>query len=178
MLLRKWREGDRAALDELMPIVYQELRRIAQAQIQGERDGHTLQATVLVHEAFLRLSRGEPMDVLDASHFRGIAARVMRHILVDHARARSAGKRGKGLQVQFDPDTDSPLTEPMAMIEVDDALQRLESTQPELARVIEMRFFSGMTAEEIAEVTRRSVSTVRREMRLALAWLRKELAVS
>ena len=172
-LLRRYREGEEGALDRLFPVVYDELRRIAGAQLRRERAPHTLDATALVHEAYLRLAGQAPADPRDRSHFLGIAARAMRQVLVDHARRRAAAKRGgswertsitgKGIPDGMDLD---------GLLALDEALERLEERQ---RRIVEMRFFGGMTEEETAEALGLSSRTVQRDWLKARAWIYQEL---
>lgn len=174
-LLHDVRAGDRTAMDRLFPLVYGELRRLADSCLRRERPGHTLQRTALVHEAYLRLLGGSQPDYQDRAHFLGIAARIMRQILVDYARRRNAGKRSVAMQVPLLEASASSVERPASMIELDDALSDLEKHDERKARLIEMRFFGGLTAEESAAVLDLSVPVVRRELRLAQAWLEREL---
>jgi RNA polymerase sigma factor (TIGR02999 family) len=162
-------------MDQLFPLVYAELRRLADACIRRERPGHTLQATALVHEAYLRLCGGALPDYRDRAHFMGIAGRIMRQILVDYARRRNSQKRGAALQAPLDEARMASKDRPAAMIELDDALNDLEKRDERKARLIEMRFFGGLTAEESAEALHIDVAAARRELRLAQAWLEREL---
>jgi RNA polymerase sigma factor (TIGR02999 family) len=162
-------------MDRLFPLVYAELRRLADACLRRERPGHTLQRTALVHEAYLRLCGGSQPDYHDRAHFLGIAARIMRQILVDYARRRNAGKRSAAMQVPLVEASAAAVERPASMIELDDALSDLEKHDERKARLIEMRFFGGLTAEESAEVMGITVPVVRRELRLAQAWLEREL---
>ena len=176
-LLHRWNQGDREAMDRLMPIVYDELRRLAAGYLKAERPGHTLQPTALVHEAYLRLVRQDRVEWQNRAHFFGIAARMMRRVLVDHARRRQAEKRDSGgfrltiqigevLEVPRDPE----------LLELDQALGRLERLDADQARVVELRFFGGLTVEETATVLGISTATVKREWRTAKAFLRTEIA--
>lgn len=175
-LLQDVRAGDQAALDRLMPVVYQELRKLADSYLRRERAGHTLQPTALVHEAYMRLVGQEQPDYQNRSHFYGIAAQLMRQILVDHARRREADKRGGGVKpLPLQEAIDHPMARPGKLVELDDALAALEKLEPRRARFIEMRFFGGMTAEQTAEATGVDVGLVRRELRIAQAWLQREL---
>jgi RNA polymerase sigma factor (TIGR02999 family) len=180
-LLREIRAGEggcaypAAIMDQLFPLVYAELRRLADACIRRERPGHTLQATALVHEAYLRLCGGALPDYRDRAHFMGIAGRIMRQILVDYARRRNSQKRGAALQAPLDEARMASKDRPAAMIELDDALNDLEKRDERKARLIEMRFFGGLTAEESAEALHIDVAAARRELRLAQAWLEREL---
>jgi len=174
-LLQDVRAGDRSAMDRLFPLVYSELRRLADSCLRRERPGHTLQRTALVHEAYLRLLGGSQPDYHDRAHFLGIAARIMRQILVDYARRRNAGKRSAAMQVPLLEASAASIERPASMIDLDDALSDLEKQDERKARLIEMRFFGGLTAEESAEVLGITVPIVRRELRLAQAWLEREL---
>ena len=176
-LLRRWNSGDREAMDRLMPIVYDELRRLAAGYLRGERPGHTLQPTALVHEAYLRLVRQDRVEWQNRAHFFGIAASMMRRVLVDHARRRQAEKRDAGgfrltlqLGEAFEAARDPEL------LELDQALGRLEQLDADQARVVELRFFGGLTVEETAVVLGISTATVKREWRTAKAFLRDEMA--
>jgi RNA polymerase sigma factor (TIGR02999 family) len=175
-ILREFARGDKTALNRLMPLVYQELRRLANAYLQRERTGHTLQPTALVHEAYLRLVAQDQPDYNSRVHFMGVAAHLMRQILTDHARARNAAKRGAGaMRFSLDQVMDTPLETPTALIAVDDALQALEAADSRKAKLIEMRFFGGLTAEESAAALSLPVEKVRAELRVAQAWLQREL---
>lgn len=168
--------GDSTALERVMPLVYAELRKLAGHYIRRERKGHTLQPTALVHEAYFRLVGGHQPEYQNRAHFLGIADHAMRQILIDHARTRNAAKRGGGQEnFSIDECMDAPLERPSALIQVDDALQALEKHDARKAQLIEMRFFAGMTAEESAEALGLPVQKVRGELRIAQAWLRREL---
>ena len=174
-LLVRWRAGDRAALDELVPLVYDELRRIASRQMRAERPGHALQATALVHEAFVRLVDME-VTWQDRAHFLGVAARAMRRILVDHARARDSAKRGGGAVKVDLLEAASVASEPPAgMTALDEALTRLAAHDGRKALAVELIYFGGLTHEEAAAVLEVSVATVERDLRQARAWLHREL---
>jgi len=176
LILREFAAGDKGALDRLMPLVYAELRRLADSHLRRERPDHTLQPTALVHEAYLRLVVQEQPDYRSRSHFLGVAAHVMRQILVDHARSRAAGKRGGGQPPRsLDESIDAAVERPLAMIAIDDALEALERSDALKAKLIEMRFFGGLTAEESADVLQLPVEKVRAELRVAQAWLQREL---
>jgi RNA polymerase sigma factor (TIGR02999 family) len=176
LALQDLAKGDSTALDRLMPMVYAELRRLAGHYIRHERNGHTLQPTALVHEAYFRLVGDNQPDYQNRSHFLGVAAHAMRQILIDHARTRNAAKRGGGLvPFSIDECIDSPLERPSALIAVDDALQALEVHDAHKAKLIEMRFFGGMTAEETAEALNLPVAKIRSDLRIAQAWLKREL---
>jgi len=175
-LLRKFAEGDRDALDRLIPLVYSELQRLAEMYMHSERPGHTLQPTALVHEAYERMLKQEHPDYRSRAHFLGTAAQVMRQILIDHARRRNAGKRGGGgVHFQLFIDHDVAVERPSMLIAVDDALEELGQQDPCMARLIEMRYFGGLTAEESAEAMGITVAEVRRQLRVGQAWLRREL---
>jgi RNA polymerase sigma factor (TIGR02999 family) len=176
VLLRQFTAGDKRALDRLMPLVYSELQKLADGYIRNERSGHTLQPTALVHEVYARLVKQDQPDYQGRSHFMGVAAHVMRQILIDHARNRNAAKRGSG-EVKFSIEQagEIPVDRPSILIAIDDALRELARTDATKARLIEMRFFAGLTAEESAEATGMSVAEVRRHLRVAQAWLQREL---
>ena len=175
VLLQSWRDGDRSALDRLVPMVYANLRRMAAAYLRREPDGQTLQPTALVHEAYIRLIGDSDPDFHNRAHFLGIAARVMRQVLVDRARARNAGKRSGGARVPLDDDIGFSGQRGPLVVSLDDALLDLERQDPEKARLLELKYFGGMTAEDTAELLGISVHKVNRQMRLAQAWLRREL---
>lgn len=175
MLLRAWREGDRAAFDEMVPIIHDELRRLASSQLRGERKDHTLRPTELVSEAYLRLAGGGAFGFNDRVHFFAIASRVMRQILVDHARNRSRGKRGGGVRPDEFKDTMVATGRPWELVALDDALEELAKFDERKARVIELHYFGGLTHEEIAAVCNVHTNTVARDLRLGEAWLRREL---
>ena len=178
LLLKRLGSGDKSALDEILPLVYQELRRIARGYLNRESLGHTLQPTALVHEAYLRMVRQSHPDYASRAHFYGISARMMRQILVDHARRRQAKKRGSDADLPLAEDTLAFAAKtPVGIVALDEALGRLSSIDDRKSNLVEMRFFGGMTAEEISECAGISVPTVRRELRLAQAWLRKELSL-
>lgn len=179
-LLQRVRDGEQEALDELMPMVYGELRRIARSFMRSQQPGHTLQPTALVNEAFIKLFQGAAPDLVDRAHFLALMSRVMRQILIDHARAHGAAKRGGDAdRVTWDTNiavTSDRDSEHMNLLDLHRALETLASENPPLAQVLEMHYFGGMTAEEAAVVLGRSVHTVRHDLRLARAWLRRELA--
>lgn len=175
-LLQRAQIGDRAALDELLPLVYHELKRIAARQLAGERAGHTLQATALVHEAYLRLIDQHSVDWHNRAHFFSIAAEMMRRILVNHALSRQAQKRGAGeTLLSIDEIIGLPNKPNLDLVLLDAALNRLAEFDPLQARIVEMRFFAGLTNEEVADVLGVSDSTVKREWRSAKAWLASQL---
>jgi RNA polymerase sigma factor (TIGR02999 family) len=175
-LLDDWTRGDRQALDRLLPLVYDELRRIAARQLRRERAGHTLQPTELVHEAYLKLIDQRRVDWLNRAHFYGVASRVMRRLLVDHARRHNARKRGNGFEwVAIDEGLNVPAPNRIPVLVLDDVLGRLEKLDRRLAHLVEVRAFGGCTLEEAAEVLHVSKSTVKREWRTVKAWLSREL---
>jgi len=176
LLLQDLAGGDKSALDGLIPLVYNELRKIADGYLRHERQGHTLQPTALVHELYARMLGQEQPGYRNRGHFLGIAAQVMRQILIDHARMKNAAKRGGGQQnFPINDACDAPMERPTLMIALDDAIQALERQDARKARLVEMRFFGGLTAEESADVLQLPVITVRRELRVAQAWLQREL---
>jgi len=175
-LLSDWSRGNHRALNQLLPLVYAELRRIAARQLRKERVGHTLQPTALVHEVYLRLVDQRQVDWRSRAHFFGVAAQVMRRILVDHARRHSAGKRGEGVRcVSVDDAQGVPASNEIPILALDHALDRLQKVDSELARIVELRAFGGLTIEEAAQVLDVSPSTAKREWRTARAWLKREL---
>ena len=175
-LLTDWSRGDATALEHLLPLVYDELRRMAARQLRAERVNHTLQPTALVHEVYLRLIDQRQVDWHDRAHFLGVAAQSMRRILVDHARRRGARKRNDGVQcVSIDDAKDLAAAEEMPLLALDHALARLEGVDPELAKIVELRAFGGLTIEEAAHVLKVSPSTAKRDLRTAKAWLNREL---
>jgi RNA polymerase sigma factor (TIGR02999 family) len=175
-LLGDWSRGDRGALDKLLPLVYAELRRIAARQLRKERVGHTLQPTALVNEVYLRLVGQREGDWRDRAHFFAVAAQVMRRILVDHARRHSAGKRGEGVPcVSVDDARELPAPGEIPILALHRALDRLEKVDSDLARIVELRAFGGLTVDEAAHVLKVSPSTAKRDWRTAKAWLTREL---
>ena len=175
-LLGDWSRGNRTALDQLLPLVYSELRRVAARQLRKERADHTLEPTALVHEVYLRLIDQRQVDWRNRAHFFGVAAQVMRRILVDHARRRGANKRGDGVRcVPIDGARDVAASDGMPLLALDQALGRLETVDAELARIVELRAFGGLTIEEAALVLSVSPSTAKRDWRTAKAWLNREL---
>jgi len=175
-LLLKWGQGDEDALEQLIPLVHRELHQIAQRCMAGERPDHTLQATVLVNEAYLRLVDAKAVAWNDRAHFLAVAARVMRRILVDHARARRAQKRGgPAARVAFDEALEVTNEPREDFVALDDALEALATFDDRKSRVIELRFFGGLSVEETASVLKVSPETVMRDWRLAKAWLQREM---
>lgn len=174
-LLVAWSDGNPAARDELIPLVYAELHRLAQGYLRRERRGHTLQSAALVHEAFLRLV-DQRVAWRNRAHFFGIAAQSMRRILVDYARSRQNDKHGGAqIHLELDEALDEAAARDADLVSLDDALKSLSEIDPQQSRVIELRYFGGLTIEETAEVLGVSDTTVEREWRLARAWLRREL---
>ena len=177
-LLTEWRSGHPQALERLTPLVYDELRRLARSYMRAERGSHTLQATAVVHEAFLRLIQAN-VALQDRGHFFALASRLMRRVLVDHAKSRSRIKRGAGVR--------SPMADEMAaaspsmdfdVVALDDAIEGLEQMEPRLAHVIELHYFGGLTYDQIAAALGTSAATVHRNIRLARAWLLNEIGGS
>jgi RNA polymerase sigma factor (TIGR02999 family) len=176
-LLRAWREGDEAAFERLSPMIYGELRKIAHGYMRNERDSATLQATALVHEAYLRLVDAARVDWQDRAHFYAVSAQVMRRILVDAARTRLRAKRGGELaRVDLDEIPDLGGERSGELLAMDDALNALAKLDPRKAKVIELRFFGGLSVEETAAVLRISAQSVMRDWRLARSWLMREIS--
>ncbi len=176
-LLLAWSNGDRAALDQLMPIVYAELRRLASRYLGAERSGHTLQPTALVNEAYLRLVDQSSLQWQNRAHFIAVAARMMRHILVDYARARHNAKRGgRAVKVTLDEAAEVSTERTAEMVALDDALTALSEFDQRKSQIVELRYFGGLSVEETAEALKVSPGTVMREWTLAKAWLRRELS--
>lgn len=172
-----WRKGDKAALDDVLPVVYNELRRLARFSLQRERADHTLQPTALVHEAYLRLMGQREVDWRNRAQFMGIAAQMMRRILAQYARRRGAAKRGGAampVTLEFAVE-DSPSAQ-MELLRVNEALDRLAAFDDQQARIVELRYFGGLTIEETAEAMSVSPATIKREWALARAWLLRELS--
>jgi RNA polymerase sigma factor (TIGR02999 family) len=176
-LLLAWGQGNDAALDELAPLVHQELRRLARRYMLGERVGHTLQTTALVNEAYLRLVNAREVNWQNRAHFFALSARLMRRILVDSARARGGQKRGGGIpKVTLDEALIGPQEKGQDLVALDDALKGLSEVDPRKSRVVELRFFGGLSTEEIAEVLKVNPNTVLRDWRLAKMWLKREIS--
>ncbi len=175
-LLDDWSRGDRGALTQLVPLVYAELRRMAARQLGSERTDHTLQPTALVHEVYLRLVDQRRVDWHGRAHFFGVAARVMRRILIDHARRHTAAKRGDGVVTVAVDDPEALLAATaVPVLALDDALQRLQTVDAELAKIVELRAFGGLTINEAAQILNVSTSTAKRAWRTARAWLGREV---
>lgn len=178
-LLVAWNRGDQDALAQLTPLVYAELHRLAHGYLAGERQGHVLQTTALVNEAFVRLIDWRQVEWQSRAHFFGVSATLMRHILVQFAREQQAAKRGgKGIQVSLSEAADASTRHNPDLVALDDALVALEKLDPRQARIVELRFFGGLSLEEAAEVVQISVSTVRRDWRIAQAWLHQQLSAT
>jgi len=176
-LLARWRSGDREALDELAPLVYPELRRIAARRLRNERAGHTLQTTALVHEAYLKLVDQTRVEWQDRAHFFAVASEIIRRILVDHARALHREKRGSGIPaLALDEALHITEKKSFELIALDDALNALAELDARQSRIVELRFFGGLTVEETAEVLHVSRATVNRDWVTARAWLLRELS--
>jgi RNA polymerase sigma factor (TIGR02999 family) len=175
-LLARWRAGDRDALDSLMPLVYDELRTVAQHYLRKERPDHTLQSTALVHEAFVRLVGQKPPEWKNRKHFYGVAARLMRQILVDHARAHRAGKRGgDAVKLSLNEGLVGSANKGLDILALDDSLNRLAQINPQQSQIVELRFFSGLSIEDTSEVLGVSPATVKRNWTTARAWLFREM---
>jgi RNA polymerase sigma factor (TIGR02999 family) len=178
-LLLQWRAGDAAALDELMPLVYAELRQIAGRYMRGERPGHTLEPTAVLHEAFLRLVHAQHVDWRGRAHFLGAMAGIVRRVLVDHARRKRAEKRGMERDaVPFDDALTVTIDRPRPLEALDDALEAFARIDPRRARAVELKFFGGLHVSEIADVMELSPSTIKRDLAMAKAWLARELTAT
>lgn len=174
-LLIRWRDGDEAALRALVPLVYRDLRLAAHRCLRSERSDHTLQTTDLVHEAYLRLAGDRPLPTDSKAHFVALASRLMRQILVDYARRRSAAKRGPQFKVELDANIVLAQEESIDVVELDRALSRLSRRDPQQERIVELRFFGGLTVEETAAALSISAATVKRDWNMAKAWLMREV---
>jgi RNA polymerase sigma factor (TIGR02999 family) len=174
-LLFRWKKGDSSALEALLPLVYDELRKLARHYFAAERSGHTLQTTALVHEAYIRLVGRSPSAIENRAHFFGIAARLMRQILVDHARGRLASKRGAGCMVTLDESADILKNRPLDLVALDDALTELARLDERQAGIVELRFFTGLSVEDTARALDISPATVKRSWTAARLWLYREL---
>jgi RNA polymerase sigma factor (TIGR02999 family) len=176
LLLAKWAKGNREALDELTPLVYKELRQLAASYLRKERQGHTLQPTALVHEAYLRLVDQSSPNWQNRSHFYGVAARLMRQILVDHARRKRAGKRA-GQNVTLEDAVVFHKESSRDLLALDISLTALEKIDPRKCKTVELRYFGGLSTQEIAQALDVSSNTVLRDLRLAEAWLHQEMRI-
>jgi RNA polymerase sigma factor (TIGR02999 family) len=175
-LLAEWSNGDRQALEKLTPLVYDELRRLAARYLRQERAGHTLQSTALVHEAYMKLVGQNNVQWQNRAHFFGIAAQMIRRILVDYARARKADKRGSGAEkLSLDEAIALPGGQDLDLVALDDALEGLAKIDARQSRLVELRFFAGLTIEETAEVMQMSLATAKRDWVAAKAWLSREV---
>jgi len=174
-LLQRWVQGDEKALGVLMPLVYQELQRLAHYHLKSERADHTLQSTALVNEAFLRLIGGQPERLQNRGHFVAVASRAMRQILVEYARSRRARKRDAGVRIVVDDLDDLPVMEDLGLVALDQALDELSRVDERQSKVVEMKFFGGLSAPEISEVLGISLATVERDWRTARIFLRREM---
>lgn len=175
-LLDDYTNGDRAALDELLPLVYNELRRLAHSYLNRERSDITLQTTALVHEAYLKLIGQRTVDFRNRAQFFALSAQAMRRILLDNARMRTAEKRGGGLKVALDEAEEPAVDANTKLMLLDMALKELEQFDPELSKVVELRYFGGLTIEETAEVMKTSPATVKRQWAVARAWLYEKVS--
>ncbi len=177
-LLARWKSGDQEALPALIPLVYKELRNAAHRCLRDERSDHTLQSTELVHEVYLRMAGADPPAIENRAHFVAIAAKLMRQILVDYARRRAAVKRGPQYKVELDESFYLPERQNVDIVELDRALTRLSSCDAQQEKVVELRFFGGLTVEETAQVLEISPATVKRDWSMAKAWLTREVGRS
>jgi RNA polymerase sigma-70 factor, ECF subfamily len=176
-LLVDWGNGNQAALDRLMPLVYTELRQLAHRYMRWERPGHTMQTTALIHEAYLRLVDQNQVRWQHQAHFFGIAARLMRQILIEHARSHTRAKRGGGVgTISLDKAAIVSQARATELLALDDALERLATIDPRKSQVVELRFFGGLSVEEAAQVLNIAPNTVLRDWRMAKAWLRREIS--
>jgi RNA polymerase sigma factor (TIGR02999 family) len=174
-LLQHWRQGDENALRALVPLVYQELRRLAHYHLQSERPDHTLQSTALVHEAYLRLLGGQPAELRNREHFIAVASRLMRQILVDYARSRRASKRRGGCRIQFEELANMPVSGDAELIALDAGLNELSRIDERQGKIVEMKFFGGLSTPEISLVLGISRATVDRDWATARVWLHREM---
>jgi RNA polymerase sigma factor (TIGR02999 family) len=175
-LLQQWKQGDEQALKALVPLVYKELRRLAHYHLQSERPDHTLQSTALVHEAYLRLLGGKPVELQNRAHFVAVASRLMRQILVDYARERRASKRDGGCKIDFDYLEALPIKGEAELLALDDALHELSRIDERQGKIVEMKFFGGLSAPEISEVLGLSRATVDRDWATARVWLHRQMS--
>lgn len=175
-LLVKWKEGDQQAVHALLPLVYEELRRLAHQYLRKERPGHTLQSTALVHEAYLRLEKQGEVKFENRAHFMAICAQLMRQILVEYARRRGATKRDGGYKLSLDDVVVSAKGRDLDLVALDDALTQLSKLDPQQSRIVELRFFGGLSIEETSEVLAISSATVKRDWATARVWLLHEMS--
>jgi RNA polymerase sigma factor (TIGR02999 family) len=176
VLLSRVTAGDAEAFNDVFPLIYNDLHRIAEGCMRGERPNHTLQATALIHELYVRLLHSHDLVYRSQGHFLALAARIMRRILVDHARTNHAVKRGPGIKTRLDENLSTPAQQEPMVVQLDDALRQLEKEDRMKGRLIEMRFFAGMTAADIAESLAMPVHTVRRQLRFSQAWIRRQMS--
>jgi RNA polymerase sigma factor (TIGR02999 family) len=177
-LLARWKKGDEQALHELVPIVYDELRRLAHYHLQSERPEHTLQSTALVHEAYVRLIGSQRLDLQNRTHFMAVASRLMRQVLVDYARSRNAAKRGGGCRVSLDQVLDIPVESDEDLLALDRALNELAHIDERQVRIVELKFFGGLSSGSAANALSISRATVDREWAMARLWLHREMRKS
>ena len=174
-LLAQWQGGNQEAMQSLLPLIYDELRRLARRHLRGERLEHTLQSTALVHEAYLRMVKPGPVRVENRAHFFAIASQIMRQVLVDHARNRSAAKRAGGKRLSLEEAGELAKSKRVDLIALDDALKSLSAMSPRQSRIVELRFFGGLSTEEISSFLGISTATVDRDWATAKAWLHREI---
>ncbi len=174
-LFTRWGVADTVAINELLPLIYEDLRHVARKHLRGQRADHTLQTTALIHEAYLRLADGARVHIHDHVHFVALSSRIMRHVLVDHARARLASKRQGGLRVTLSDAQDVAVPSELDVIAIDDALARLAEFDEQQAHVVELRYFGGLSIEDTALALNISAATVKRDWTMARTWLRNEL---
>ena len=175
-LLQRWRQGDEQGLRALVPLVYKELRRLAHYHLQSERSDHTLQSTALVHEAYLRLLGGQPAELQNRAHFVAVASRLMRQILVDYARERRTSKRDGGCRIAFEYLDALPVTKDAELLALNDALNELSRIDERQEKIVEMKFFGGLSAPEISRVLGISRATVDRDWATARVWLHRQMS--
>jgi RNA polymerase sigma factor (TIGR02999 family) len=175
VLLQRWTQGDEKALRDLTPLVYKDLRRLAHYHLQSERPDHTLQSTALVNEAFLRIIGGQPFELQGRAHFIAVASRLMRQILVDYARERKASKRDGGCRIDLEDLGSLPVTEDAELIALDEALKELSRIDERQVKIVEMKFFGGLSAPEISDVLGISRATVDRDWATARIWLHRQM---
>jgi RNA polymerase sigma factor (TIGR02999 family) len=174
-LLQRWAKGDEGAFGDLVPLVYQELRRLAHHRLRSQRSDHTLQSTALVNEAFLRLLGNEPAQLQNRAHFVAVSSHLMRQILVDYMRRRNADKRDGGFRIDIEALAELPIQGDAQVLALDEALQSLSQQDDRQAKIVEMKFFGGLTSQEIAEVLGVSLTTVERDWAVARLWLRRQM---
>lgn len=174
-LLADWQKGDQKALEALVPLVYKELHGLAHHYLRGERPDHTLQTTALINEAYLRLVEQGPFQTQNRGHFVALAATLMRQILVDYARNHRAAKRGNDCKVRLHDEVDAIINEDMDVLALDSALKRLAERDPQQSKIVELRFFAGLTVEETAALLEISPATVKRDWSMARAWLSRQI---